>query len=449
MKAIGSILCPVTVLLALLCPACTANNTLPETIQLDSGTVSGVRVGAVRSFKGIPYAAPPLRNLRWKPPQPPVPWDGVRAMDQFGPPCIQPDPRKREFPQGNSEDCLFLNVWTAANSADARLPVMVWVHGGSFTIGSGSKPEFDGSALATKGAVVVTLNYRLGALGFMAHPELTRESGHGASGNYGLLDITAALEWVRRNIASFGGDPDRVTLFGQSSGSMCIAILMASPHAKSLFHRAIGQSGGLNTGEYRTLARREQSYAKLFGDASLSDLRGMAAEEIATKAAGNAFIDGWLLPDDPTRVFERAEHIDVPLLVGSNRDEDDADRRARTIQEWAQLAAKPGKSKAFVYYFTHQPPAEPGASTTEGGTAVHSAEIPYVFGNLIGDRAWTDSDRRLSQIMSSYWVNFAANGDPNGAGLPHWPAFEGPATNTVLLLGDQPATGSVLNHDQN
>src|SRR5277367_2514841 len=253
------------------------------TVQLDSGLISGA---SDTVYKGIPYAAAPVGSLRWREPQPVVHWDGVRKADQFGAMCMQAAPRAAATPPKMSEDCLFLNVWTAATSASERRPVMVWIHPGGYQTGSGSAPGYDGEALAKKGIVLVTINYRLGVFGFFSHPELTKESEHHASGNYALMDQAAALGWVQRNIAAFGGDPQRVMVFGDSVGSSSIANLMGSPRVKGLFQRATGESGawmGLSLTPTRTLAEAEQAGVKMaeaLHAQSLEDLRAISAEDL-------------------------------------------------------------------------------------------------------------------------------------------------------------------------
>jgi para-nitrobenzyl esterase len=480
-------------------------------VRLDSGLIAGVTGtnGAIRVFRGIPYAAPPVGNLRWRAPEPAAHWDGVRQADQFGAICMQP--AFRGAPGGNaatnppkmSEDCLFLNVWTAAPSASDRRPVMLWIHPGGYQTGSGSTPGYDGEALAKKGVVLVTINYRLGVFGFFSHPDLTKESEHHASGNYALMDQAAALQWVQKNIAAFGGDPQRVTVFGDSAGSSSIANLMGSPRAKGLFQRAVGESGawmGLSLTPTRTLAEAEQAGVKI-ADAvnarTLDELRAKSADELLKAGrAGGPVIDGWFLPEDVGTIFAEHKQNDVPLLVGSNQDEgtfflqpttaakfversrtrygDQADaflklypagsdeeanasqlaafrdELAFVMRVWARAQTRAGHSQAFLFYFTHQPPPPVGA-TSRGGFgsgATHGSEAQYIFQNLLPPRAWTDLDRQVSETLSSYWVNFAAGGDPNGKGLAKWPEFDDHNSDRPMVLGDQAAVGPAPNSAQ-
>lgn len=321
---------------------------LPDSIKLDAGLVSGLAAGdakAVRVFKGIPFAAPPAGDLRWKPPQPVKPWEGVRACTEFGPWCPQPTPIVGGAPPKQDEDCLYLNVWTAATSAGDKRPVMFWIHGGGCTTGSGGSPFYNGEHLARQGVVVVTINYRLGPFGYIAHPLLSKESPQGVSGNYGHLDQIAALQWVRKNIAAFGGDPGCVTIFGESAGAMSVCRLMISPQAKGLFHRAIAQSGGAH-GRNRPLREKrglmvpmetegERIAQKLGCDKTenpLAALRAKSADELLTASVpaqglygkGLKFgpvVDGWTIPEDPGEMFEAGKQHDVPFMAGSNADE--------------------------------------------------------------------------------------------------------------------------------
>jgi para-nitrobenzyl esterase len=478
------------------------------TVQLDSGMMSGISGtnAEVQVYKGIPYAAAPVGNLRWRAPESAVHWDGVRKADQFGAMCMQPAFRGASpaaKPPNMSEDCLFLNVWTAATSASDRRPVMVWIHPGGYQTGSGSTPGFDGEALAKKGVVLVTINYRLGVFGFFSHPELTKESAHHASGNYALMDQAAALGWVQKNIAGFGGDPRRVLVFGDSAGSSSIANLMGSPRAKGLFQRAVGESGawmGLSLTPTRTLAEAEQAGVKIAETQhaqTLDQLRAKPAEDLLKAGrAGGPVIDGWFLPEDVGMIFAEHKQNDVPLIAGSNQDEgtfflqpttaekfiersrmrygDQAeaflklypagsdeeanasqlaafrDELAFVMRVWARAQTKTGHSKAFLFYFTHQPPAPVGASArgAMGTGATHGSEAQYIFGNLLGPRAWTDLDHQVSDMLSSYWVNFATNGDPNGKGLAKWPGFDDRKSDRPMVLGDQAEVGPAPNRAQ-
>jgi para-nitrobenzyl esterase len=364
--------------------------------------------------------------------------------------------------------------------------VLVFVHGAGLTGGSGSEGRYDGEALAKKGAVVVTINYRLGPFGWLAHPELTRESGHNASGNYGLMDAVASLQWVKQNIANFGGDPQRVLVFGESAGAFQVAALVASPEAKGLFQRAIAESGawmGISMGRMTTRAQAEEAGLKgasSLGATSVADLRKRPADEIQGAMRGSGMIvDGWYLPEQPSDIYLQGRQNAVDLLVGSNKDEatffgrpgnnaqawtagarerfgeladrylnlypaaNDEQAQASYLEAfsdemywhmriWAEAHAKAGK-KAYLYYFTRVPPSAQGQASRG---ATHTAELAYVFDVPNPGRPWEDSDRRLADQMTSYWVNFAATGDPNGAGLPAWPAVRDRATGRGMVLGD-------------
>jgi len=487
-----------------LCTAATAVAAITDPVRLDTGLLSGVsgNNAEVRVFKGIPFAAPPIGNLRWRAPQPAAHWEGVRKADEFGAICMQAAAGRGGPASHMSEDCLFLNVWTAAKSASDRRPVMVWLHPGGYTSGSGSSPAYDGENLAKKGVVLVTINYRLGIFGFFSHPELTQESDRHASGNYAFMDQVAALQWVQRNIAAFGGDPKRVTVFGDSAGAASLSNLVASPLAKGLFQRAIAESGawlGLSVNPMRKLADAEQAglkTAETLGAKSLADLRARPAEEVLKAGRGGGpVIDGWFLPDDPATIFANGKQNDVPTLVGSNKDEGtffiqpagaerflEQERRrfgdladtffklypAGTDEEanasqlaafrdelgfvmrnWARLQTKTGKSKAYLYYFTHEPPLGPGSPRGgRGSGATHGAEAQYVFENLLGNRPWTALDHQLADTISTYWVNFATHGDPNGKGLPSWPAYDDKKADRPLVLGDTVEVGPEPNQSQ-
>jgi para-nitrobenzyl esterase len=319
-----------------------------EPVRIDTGLVTGQRVGddsKIRVYKGLPFAAPPVGELRWRPPQPPATWQGVRACAEFGPTCPQtPYPAGSVYfspPQPQSEDCLYLNLWTGAEKSTEKRPVMVWIHGGALTRGSGSLRYYDGESLARQGVVLVTINYRLGPLGYFAHPTLSRESEHASSGNYGVLDQIAAFQWVRRNIAAFGGDPDRVTIFGESAGSWSVCALLATPLAKGLFQRAIGESGGCFAPmQYLNQERNGLPAAEKTGEglAAILDcdkaadplvaLRQKTPEELLAAAAKDpaqartrAIVDGWVFSDEISTIYAAGRQHAVPVIVGSNADE--------------------------------------------------------------------------------------------------------------------------------
>ncbi len=484
---------------------------ISDPVMLDSGAVSGKVENAVAVFKGIPFAAPPVGDLRWKAPQPAPTWQGVRPADDYGHVCLQPAGGRGYtnialLPDGPtaSEDCLYLNVWTPASSPAAKLPVMVYIYGGAFSQGAGSIPLYDGTNLAKKGVIVVTMNYRLGAFGFFAHPALTKESAHHASGDYGLMDMLASLRWVQRNIAGFGGDPGNVTVFGQSAGAMAIAALVGSPQSAGLFKRAISESGawmGLGPGRMRRLEQAERAGAKeaqAIGAETAAALRKLPAEEVAKKLRGAGMIvDGYVIPKDVTQVFEQGNQQPVDVLVGSNKDEGSffGGRGANAEQfkkqqsaRWGNLAgaffkqysadtdAEAAKSAqavfrdgaawlmrvyanyqaekgqaAYVYYFAQNPPGQEG-QPYRGAT--HASELPYVFDNLGKLPLYPDNsdpvkakasapDQKVAGLMSSYWTNFAKTGDPNGPGLPRWPAFKNVDKGRVMVLKAQPAVEQI------
>jgi para-nitrobenzyl esterase len=444
---------------------------ISDPVKTKDGKVSGVTLSSgVRAFKGIPFAAPPTGDLRWKQPQPVTPWKDVRKADAFGDVCVQRPAPKRvpiniatDLPDSPkmSEDCLYLNVWTDAKNGNARLPVMIYLYGGAYTEGAGSYPDNDGEALARKGVVLVTFNYRLGPFGFFSHPELTKESGHDASGNQALGDSIATLHWVQQNIRAFGGDPNNVTIFGQSAGACMVAALVGSPVAKGLFHHAISESGqwmGLGMAPMMPLARAEKVAAlgpPRFGPPAaqappepdkplpmLVELRGRSTEDVMKTLRGSGMIiDGWIVPEDLSLTFEHGKQNPVDILVGCNRDEHLAmgggrvefrDTLMWSMRLFAERQTAIGKH-AYWYLFTHEPPVEPGVKNLK---ATHAAEIPYVWDNLSAPRlipdlssprlaAASEPDRALADMVSSYWVNFAKTGDPNGGTLPVWPVFKG------------------------
>lgn len=490
-----------------------------QTLRITGGEIAAAPAAAdgVRVYKGLPYAAPPVGERRWKPPEPVQPWTGVRPVDGYAPNCLQPkryddiDP----FTPAMSEDCLYLNVTTAAKPSE-KLPVFFWIHGGGYGAGSGSEPRHDGQALARKGVVVVTINYRLGVFGFMAHPELTAESPRHASGDQALADMVAALRWVKANAAAFGGDPDNVTIVGESAGSDAVSRMMISPEAKGLFHRAIGESGSAFgvMGQDQTLAQAEAvgtAFANSLGADDLKRLRERSSAEIlaaftAPKAdfAFRPNLDGWILPATAAQTFAARRQSDVPLLVGWNRDEGSlfgsfggrpfkgvlTERFGAKTSEalalypvepaavaqasqqtfagdlwmglptwrWAVAQTATGKSPVYVYRFDHAPkiPADWFGAANQGKDfgAFHSADIVYVFDHPEILTAWTTdaTDRRVANQMSSYWVNFARSGDPNGAGLPAWTPYDPAAPKKMLIgpetrLADDPDIARLRLHD--
>jgi para-nitrobenzyl esterase len=475
-------------------------------VKTKLGKVQGKQEGAIRTFLGIPYAAPPIGSLRWREPMPAAKWKGVREATVFGPHCMQPpvfaDMIFRD--PGPSEDCLTLNVWTPANEKATKLPVMVWIYGGGYQGGSTSEARQDGAVLATNGVVVVTLNYRLGIFGFFTHPALTAESPNKASGNYGLLDQTAALRWVKENIEAFGGDPSNVTLFGESAGAFAVSTQMASPLAKGLFQKAIGESGGaLYSGVLgvKTRAEVEQKDAefarKVYHVDTLDALRAIPAQELldrATKPAGSTdlihfapVVDGYLLPESVSAIFAAGKQNDVPMIAGWNHDEGgvltkttvesfqksvhdqfgenaskvlvaypaasdaEAVRPASDLAadtfiaystwKWLEVQVTTGKQPVYRYRFDEVVPADPFHA--DGNAAYHSGEIAYVFGSqhLLTDFKWTPEDQALSKQMQQYWTNFAKTGDPNGNSLPNWPRYHAASDWQVLHLDAQTGAG--------
>ena len=459
----------------------------PLVVHTTAGDVRGV-AGPIDTFRRIPFAEPPVGDLRWRPPVPMPPWPGTRDATRFGADCTQPD-----HPQ-SAEDCLFLNVWTPAARPAARLPVMVFIYGGGFMIGSGAQRVYDGAALARRGVVVVTFNYRLGVLGFLAHPALTAESPHHSSGNYGLLDQIAALHWVAANIAGFGGDPARVTIFGQSAGGASVATLLATPLAHGLFARAIAESPPVGS----PLATLHDTEAKAVADLGrdLAAMRRIPAAQLmgwnmlftpGTRALTpgaappSSILDGWVIPREPLALYSAHLPNPVPLLVSDNGDEGgisdgwqvgtQAEFDTRLAAAFGPRAAEaarlyPAHNPASfhrasqdmlgddIFYeggrmmvralaaqgqpsyralFTHHAGGAPG-----GGPALHASELRYVFGTIDSDGpAPTASDRAVSDAMMGAWVRFAATGNPNGGGLPDWPLAGAPG-DPLMEFGDTP-----------
>ncbi len=470
-----------------------------ESVQTESGLVSGKTNtnGDVYIFKGIPFAPPPVGELRWKAPQPVAKWIGVKQCDQFGPSPMQNKPVpfsmwSQEFlipEKPISEDCLYLNVWTASKSAKEKRPVLVWIYGGGFTSGGSACPIYDGEAMAKKGIVFVSINYRVGIFGFFAHPDLTKESGNNASGNYGLMDQIAALHWVKKNITAFGGDASNVTIEGQSAGSMSVNCLVASPLAKGLFQKAIAESGASFVASSvrgnNMLRDAEQEGVKIAQSVqanSIEELRKKTAEELLQKAQGfrGPIVDGYVLPETIEAIFEKNEENKIALLTGWNEDEGllfgpvknaedfrkelvkqygedgkaflqfypaDNDSTAAVSQlqlsrdmifgvqnyTWANVESGHG-SKVYVYRFTRKVPAT-GEYVKYG--AFHTGEVPYAYNNLkFVNRPWQPVDYELADTMSSYWVNFAKTGNPNANELPEWKVYDS-KNKMIMILGEK------------
>jgi len=456
-----------------------------QTAKVTGGEVEGVVTDEISIFKGIPFAAPPVGDLRWKAPAPVQAWTGIKKADAFGLACMQ-----AAGSMGNTapvgEDCLYLNVWTPAKKPGEKIPVIVWIYGGGFSGGSTSTPMYDGTNFAKKGVVLVSVAYRVGPFGFLAHQELSRESGKG-SGNYGLADMIAGLKWVKENVVRFGGDPSKVTIFGHSAGGMAVSMLAASPATKGLFHRAICMSGGsfapLQTSNQATTGlgvptlkvaeSRGEDFLKKLGAADIKAARALSAEAIQKSIAGGMggggfrpAADGYIVPSDLYSLYQAGRFNDTPVLVGNTSDEAasfggsrnvtpeefekqiksqygphadailsvyphstdaEAAKASRGVRRessfswntwaWARLQSQKGKGKAFEYFFDYHAPNADGAG--------HGSDVPYAFQTLGGPQgAPKPEDLKLSDMISSYWVNFAKSGDPNGPGLPNWPAFK-------------------------
>jgi para-nitrobenzyl esterase len=477
------------------------------TAKVEQGVVKGTVEDGLAVYRGVPFAAPPVGDLRWRAPEPAAKWDGIRLADKFAPQCVQaagmgPDSTPM------SEDCLYLNVWSPAKSANAKVPVFVWIYGGGFAGGATSIPTYSGEKLAKKGVVLVSIAYRVGPMGFLAHPGLSAESPHHVSGNYGLLDMISALQWIKKNIAAFGGDPSKVTIFGESAGGIAVSQLCASPLAKGLFEGAISESGGSfgparpagQPGEnMRRLADAERDGQKLAvdaGAATIDELRKMPYQKVMDAMRGQRgmawpVVDGYVLPTDQYTMYSAKNFNDVPVLIGYNSDEGASFSQTRVPQAyiasvrqrygsfaddllkayptndkivpktardlardssfgwqtwiWARLQSQLGKSKVFYYHFD-QHPDYPADSQRAGYGSPHGMEVAYVFGHLdenSRDKP-TAADHAISDAMVTYWTNFAKYGDPNGKGMPKWPAFSD-QNPQLMYFSQTPHTGPVPN----
>jgi len=480
--------------------ACQSTESVEPVVTTDKGDVEGVfnPETGVYAYKGIPFAKAPVGDLRWKAPESTDEWEGAFDATEFGAICMQDEPVPfsmwtQEFiaPAGNmSEDCLNLNIWTKEGSVNSDRPVIVFIHGGGFSSGSNSVPIYNGEKMAEKDVVFVTINYRVGIIGFLAHPELTEESPHDASGNYGLMDQIAALKWIQNNISNFGGDPDNVTIAGQSAGSFSVNYLVASPLASGLFHKAIAESGAAMLPAARLTTNNTLSSAEERGTeaasshevAGIAELRALSADSVLAVQGqfGTPVIDGYVLPDQIIKLFEEGKYNDVPLLTGWNEDEGfsfgtpptaesfrqniqsqfgensneilelfsaETDVEAQRSQKdlsmltmfglqnwkWVQLQNQTGSSPVYLYHFTRDLPY---TNEQQDFGAFHTGEVPYAYNTLhTSDRPWETIDRDLAETMSSYWVSFAEDGDPNSEGLPHWPTAE-PDEYQTIFFGD-------------
>lgn len=488
----------ILLLLALCCTADAAQ--IDDAVSTTGGPVVGTesKHESIEVFKGIPYAAPPVGNFRWRPPQPPKPWSDPRRCDKFGAKSWQNNKRGGGE---RSEDCLYLNVWTPRERNDVELPVMVWIHGGGFTQGSGHQPGYNGTQLAKRGVVLVTINYRLGTLGFMSHPALSAESSHGSSGNYAILDQIAALKWVRDNISNFGGDAGNVTIFGESAGGTSVYLLTATPLSKGLFHRAILQSPWLRPTIFRDL-KKENAYGlsaeqegrqrvrRVLGEETedvLTALRELPAEEVLEKFHKRwpVVTDGWVFPKTPYQIYASGDQHDIPVIVGTNRDEgtmfapkkafggtlenyrktmdEEYGEGGKDVAEFYSPESDDQLYKVAVQHVTDswfvQPSRELARAMDDQGTpvwmyhftkpvwgwmgAAHAAEIRYAFGNL---EAPNPDDAELSDAFVDYWVQFAKTGDPNCEGQLTWPAFT-TSEDQHLEMNDKIKVGSGLRSD--
>lgn len=469
-------------------------------VKVEQGRLQGQVLHDLSVFKGIPFAKPPVGNLRWRAPQPAEKWDGIKQATDYAPACVQAG----NPPSGVSEDCLYLNIWTPARTTNEKIPVFVWIYGGGFSFGMSSDPIFDGRYLAKKGIIVVTIAYRVGQLGFLAHPELSLESPNKVSSNYGLLDQIAALKWIKQNISAFGGDPDKVTIAGESAGGISVSMLAASPVAKGLFHGAISQSGGSfgpdrkqgYPGENMILLEQAEqegtAYVKQFGASSINELRKMDAKTFIPKGwslpGGWPIIDGYVIPDDQYRLYQKGQYSDVPALIGYNSDEgasfvwnndpkqfiegvkqrfgpyakdlleayptneNKITRMGRNLirdaafgwhsWSWAKLQSETGKAPAYLYYFDQHPNYSKDSDKYNYGSP-HGQDIGYVFQHLDSKKPnITQTDLQLSDAISSYWANFTKFGNPNGETLPNWPAFNH-QSQQVMYFQQTPKVGPV------
>jgi para-nitrobenzyl esterase len=477
----------------------TGHAQIPEKLKTDKGWIQGTSENGLTIFRGIPFAAPPVGPLRWKAPQQISEWTGVRPATNFA-----PSPMQAGNPAGGkSEDCLYLNVWSPAKSTGDQLPVMVWIYGGGFSFGSTAEPWYEGSKLAQKSVVFVSIAYRVGPLGFLVHPSLNAENKEHVSGNYGLLDQIAALKWIQKNIAQFGGDPRKVTIFGESAGGLSVSMLCASPLAKGLFRGAISQSGasfgpagntvypGENMKLLSTASEDGVNYLHKAGVSNIEELRNLPPDKLPMDwGVGSSWpvIDGYVIPDVQYTLYGNGKYNDIPVLIGYNSDEglsfspgktpeectasvrkrygkfaDDllkaypvgdtsVARSARNLSRdaafgwhnwtWAKLQSQTGHSKVFYYFFDRHPDY-PASSPLFGQGSPHAQDVSYVFQHIdANDPNISPSDVTISKAMGDYWINFVKSGDPNGGGLPQWSPFTN-SRPVVMYFNKTPHTGPV------
>jgi para-nitrobenzyl esterase len=490
-----------------------ANTASAGVVRTEAGLLEGTAEDGLAVYRGVPFAAAPVGELRWRAPQSAPHWSGVRRAHDFAPSCMQelrPNPSIGNTRPRTSEDCLYLNVWSPARMAHDAMPVMVWIYGGGFVFGSTAVPLYSGEELAKHGVIVVSIAYRLGAFGFLAHPDLSAESPHHVSGNYGLLDQIAALQWVQKNIAAFGGDARRVTIFGESAGGISVSMLAASPLARGLFAGAISESGasfgsvrvpplpGENMPALADAERTGIAFARQLDVKSAADLRNLPAETVqAAKSSIGDFwptLDHWVILDDQYKLYQNGHYDQTPILIGTNSNEGaifgtpasasdfvsavharfgpfaedllnvysptethwrqssmDLNRDAAFgwhAWTWARLQSVSGKSKAFLYYFDQAPPRAPQSPYSGAAGAVHAEELIYVFQHINrSDLTWSTQDRAISSAMAEYWTNFVKRGDPNATGLPRWPAFSVDDAR-VMYFDDYPRAEPVPNQEK-
>ncbi len=476
--------------------SCNKTHEISKVITVTGGEIQGYadEASGVSIFKGIPFAAPPMGDLRWKAPQPVEPWEGIKECREYGPSPFQSDPVpfmcwSSEFlipPTPISEDCLYLNVWTPAKTTEDKKPVLVYIYGGGFRSGGSGCPIYDGLNMAKKDVIFVSLNYRVGTFGFFAHPELSKESEYESSGNYGILDMVAGLQWVQENIEKFGGDPEKVTIAGQSAGAFGVNYLCASPLAEGLFRSAIAESGAsFYSRRGRPLLEKEVAesfgieFMKELGTENINELRKVSADKILNAPNPHImpFVDGYVMNEPILETYLDGEQNDVNLLLGWNKEdvlsgsvpekdtliklintrfgdfadeflavypvEKDEDVSASHFSlnrdenfgfqsyKWGKTQTQTGKQPVYMYNFNRELPAY--TPKTDFG-AFHSGEIVYAYDNLHTlDRPWTESDRKLADQMSTYWANFVKTGNPNGSGLPHWDAYNASEEKLMIL----------------